>query len=84
MAADEKIVGVLIPPSTGGVIANMALALDRRVAVHLNYTLSERLINECIKIAEVRHVLTTRKIMEKFNFKLLGAPQEDPGLNFSK
>ncbi len=70
LAPDEKIVGILIPPSTGGVIANMAIALDRRVAVHLNYTLSERLINECLKIAGVKHVLTTRKVMEKFNFKL--------------
>lgn len=70
LAPDEKIVGVLIPPSTGGVIANMALALDRRVAVHVNYTLSERLINETLRIADVKHVLTTRKVMEKFNFKL--------------
>ncbi len=67
---DEKNVGVLIPPSTGGVIANMSLSLDHRVAVHLNYTLSERLINECIRIAEIKHVLTTRKVMEKFNFNL--------------
>jgi acyl-[acyl-carrier-protein]-phospholipid O-acyltransferase/long-chain-fatty-acid--[acyl-carrier-protein] ligase len=70
LAPNEKIVGVLIPPSTGGVVTNMALALDRRVAVHLNYTLSEKLINECIKIAEVKHVLTTRKVMEKFKFNL--------------
>jgi acyl-[acyl-carrier-protein]-phospholipid O-acyltransferase/long-chain-fatty-acid--[acyl-carrier-protein] ligase len=70
LADDERIVGVLIPPSTGGVLANMGLALDRRVAVHLNYTLSERLINECIRIAGIKTVLTTRRVLEKFNFNL--------------
>jgi len=70
LSPDEKIVAILAPPSTGAVITNMALALDHRVATNLNYTLSERLVNECLRIADVKHVLTTRKIMEKFNYKL--------------
>lgn len=69
LAADEKVVGVLVPPSSPGVIVNMALALDRRVATNLNYTLSEKLINECVQIAGVKHVLTTRRVIEKFPFK---------------
>jgi 1-acyl-sn-glycerol-3-phosphate acyltransferase len=70
LSPDERCVGVLIPPSVGAVIVNMGLALDRRVAIHLNYTLSERLINACIETAGIRHVLTTRRVMEKFGFNL--------------
>ena len=68
LADDERVVGVLIPPSVGSVAVNMALALDRRVVVNLNYTVSNEIMNACIKEAGIRHVLTTRKVMEKFDF----------------
>lgn len=70
LAADEKNVGVLIPPSVGGAIVNVTLALDKRVAINLNYSLSQDLINFCIRQAGIRHVLTSRKVMEKFDFEL--------------
>jgi 1-acyl-sn-glycerol-3-phosphate acyltransferase len=70
LGADEQNVGVLIPPSLGGAIVNLTLALDRRVAINLNYTLSVELINYCIKKAGIRHVLTSRKVMEKFDLQL--------------
>ncbi len=70
IAKDEIHVGVLIPPSNGGAIVNLALALDRRVAINLNYSLSEEMINECIQQAGIKHVLTSRKVMEKFEFNL--------------
>ncbi|HEX6984407.1 MAG TPA: hypothetical protein VF170_03475, partial [Planctomycetaceae bacterium] len=41
LTADEKNVGVLLPPSVGGAVVNAALAVSRRVAVNLNYTLVE-------------------------------------------
>jgi acyl-[acyl-carrier-protein]-phospholipid O-acyltransferase/long-chain-fatty-acid--[acyl-carrier-protein] ligase len=50
-------------------LANAALALDRRVAVNLNYTVSNEIMNQCIEIAGIRHVLTSRKVMEKFDFQ---------------
>lgn len=70
LTADETHVGVLLPSSVGGVLANAALALDRRVAVNLNYTLSEELNNYCLKLAEVRHVITSRRVMERIPLKL--------------
>jgi len=36
--ADESHVGVLIPPTVGGVIVNLGLALDKRIAINLNYS----------------------------------------------
>ncbi len=67
---NEQTVGVLIPPSLGGVVVNLALALDHRVAVNLNYSLSEDLINNCIEQAGIQQVLTTHKVMEKFDYTL--------------
>lgn len=65
LADDERFVGLLLPPSVGGVVANMALALDRRVPVNLNYTVTTAVINDCIAQAGIQHVLTSRKFMEK-------------------
>lgn len=62
---DEKMVGLLLPPSAGGAIANLAVALAGRVSVNLNYTLSDDVVNFCIKEAGVRTVLTSRKFMDK-------------------
>lgn len=70
LAADEQFVGVLLPPGAGGFLTNMALALDRRVAVNLNYTVSSETMNACIKMAGIKHVLTSRKFMEKMEFTL--------------
>ena len=66
--ADESHVGVLIPPTVGGVIVNLGLALDKRIAINLNYSLSNDLINHCINDAGIKTVLTTRKVADKFNF----------------
>jgi len=67
--ADDKMVGVLIPPSVGGTIANTALTLDHRVAVNLNYTLSAEVMNFCIKDCGITKVLTSRAFMEKRPFE---------------
>jgi acyl-[acyl-carrier-protein]-phospholipid O-acyltransferase/long-chain-fatty-acid--[acyl-carrier-protein] ligase len=68
--ADEQFVGLLLPPATGPVVVNMALALDRRVAVNLNYTLSAEVLNACTQQCGIRRILTSRKVMEKMNFDL--------------
>jgi len=63
-------VGVFVPPSNGGVIANAALALMRKVSVNLNYTMSEDVVDYCIKQCGIKHVLTSRKFLEKKPFQL--------------
>jgi len=66
LQADEKCVGVLLPPTVPGAVVNLALGLSGRVAVNLNYTVSESTINQCIEQAGIKHVLTSRKVIEKF------------------
>ena len=70
LAKDEANVAVLIPPTVGGAIVNLALGLDKRVPVNLNYSLSETLINHCIKESGIKHVLTTKQVADKFKFEL--------------
>ena len=66
---DEKYVGILLPPTVPGAIANFAVSLSGRVAVNLNYTVTNAIVNNCIEQAGIRNILTSRKVMEKFNLQ---------------
>ncbi|MCY2984527.1 MAG: AMP-binding protein [Planctomycetota bacterium] len=66
---DEKFVGVLLPPTVPGAVANLALTLSGRVAVNLNYTVNNAIVDNCIQQAGIRNILTSRKVMEKFNIQ---------------
>ena len=68
LGEDEQYVGMLIPQSVGGAVTNMALALDKRVAVHLNYTVSPEVLNACCAQAGIKTILGSRLAMKKFNF----------------
>ncbi len=70
LGKDEQYVGVLLPPSVGGVIVNMALAFDRRTSANLNYTVSSDVLNHCIKDVGIKHVLTSQKFLSKMDFNL--------------
>ena len=61
---------VLLPPSAGAVVTNLALTLDNRVVVNLNYTLSSEMLNSSIAQAGVRHVLTSRTFLERVPLQL--------------
>ncbi|HEX2283098.1 MAG TPA: AMP-binding protein [Thermomicrobiales bacterium] len=70
LAADERNIGVLLPPTVAAAVANLALALDRRVAVNLNYSLSAELIGFSLKEAGLRHVITSRAFLERMPVEL--------------
>ena len=59
LAADEKMVGVLLPPTAGAAVVNAALALSGRVAVNLNYTSSQAILDLCIERAGLKHVISS-------------------------
>ncbi|MCP4509085.1 MAG: AMP-binding protein, partial [Fuerstiella sp.] len=67
---DDKMVGLLLPPSAGGAVANVAVSMAGRVSVNLNYTLTVDVVNFCIKEAGVKCVITSRKFMEKMPMDL--------------
>ncbi len=70
LASDERHVGILLPPTVGCALANLSVTLCRRVSVNLNYTMSEKDVNNCVRDAGVKHVLTSRKFIEKKPFHL--------------
>jgi acyl-[acyl-carrier-protein]-phospholipid O-acyltransferase/long-chain-fatty-acid--[acyl-carrier-protein] ligase len=65
LSDDERYVGILLPPTNAGVLANAALSIDCRVSVNLNYTTSSDVMNDCLKQCGIRHVITSRRVLEK-------------------
>jgi acyl-[acyl-carrier-protein]-phospholipid O-acyltransferase/long-chain-fatty-acid--[acyl-carrier-protein] ligase len=70
LATDEHNVGVLLPPTVAAAVTNLALALDRRVAVNLNYSLSRELVRYSVKESGLRHVITSRAFQERMPIDL--------------
>jgi acyl-[acyl-carrier-protein]-phospholipid O-acyltransferase/long-chain-fatty-acid--[acyl-carrier-protein] ligase len=70
LQSGEQNVAILLPPSVPATVANFAVAFAGRTSVNLNYTASNAILNQCLKLAEVKHVLTSRKVMEKLDLKL--------------
>jgi len=61
----QKLVGLYLPPSVPGALANYAAFLCGKVPVNLNYTLSETTLADCVKQCEIKTVVTSRKFIEK-------------------
>lgn len=53
-------VGLLMPTSVGGSLANIAVAFLDRVAVNLNYTASLPLVESAIRQCQIRTIITSR------------------------
>ncbi len=67
--AGQNMVGLLLPPSVGGALANWAALLSGKVPVNLNYTLSAEGIASCIQQCEIKTVLTSRVFLEKLKLQ---------------
>ena len=67
---DERNVGILLPQTVGAAVVNAALALSGRVAVNLNYTTSQSILDLCIERARLRHVISTPAFLERVKLSL--------------
>jgi acyl-[acyl-carrier-protein]-phospholipid O-acyltransferase/long-chain-fatty-acid--[acyl-carrier-protein] ligase len=65
LADDEKMVGVLLPPTAGAAVVNAALSLSGRVAVNLNYTATQSILDTCIERAGLRHVISSPVFLKR-------------------
>ncbi|GFO62651.1 acyl-[ACP]--phospholipid O-acyltransferase [Geomonas paludis] len=61
----EEHVGLLLPASAGGVLANLALSMLGRVTVNLNFTASEASLRSGIDQCGIRTVITSRSFLAK-------------------
>jgi len=60
----QRNVAVLLPPGAGGALVNLALALDDRASVNLNYTLENPDLVRMCDVAEVDYVITARRFLK--------------------
>ena len=61
----EPYVGLMVPPSVPAAVANIALLLLGKIPVNLNYSASQGVIDAAVDQAGIKHVVTSRKVLEK-------------------
>lgn len=69
---EQKMVGILLPPSIPGALVNWAALLLGQVPVNLNYTSSNESIASCAKQCELKTVVTSRQFLEKVPLQIPG------------
>ena len=71
LTADEEMVGLLLPTSIGGALANVAVSLNHKVPVNLNFTMGNETLDDCCDLAGIKHIITSKKFLQKMpNLKL--------------
>jgi len=61
----QDMIGVLLPPSVGAALANLAIALLRKPAVNLNYVTSSQARQLAIEECGIKRVITSRTFLYK-------------------
>jgi acyl-[acyl-carrier-protein]-phospholipid O-acyltransferase / long-chain-fatty-acid--[acyl-carrier-protein] ligase len=61
----EQNVGLLLPSSGGGAIASIAILSLGKTLVNLNFTAGKKALHSAAKQAEVKHIYTSRKFLDK-------------------
>src|SRR4051794_10320425 len=62
----EPYVGLFLPPTVAGAVANLALVLRGKIPVNLNYTASQEVVDASIDQCGIRHTLTAAKALGRF------------------
>lgn len=63
-------VGVLVPPSVGGLLVNWAAILMGKIPVNLNYTLSQDGLISCIEQCGLTDVVASSRLMQRLDVEL--------------
>jgi acyl-[acyl-carrier-protein]-phospholipid O-acyltransferase / long-chain-fatty-acid--[acyl-carrier-protein] ligase len=71
----QKMVGILLPPSVGGALVNLAALMLGKIPVNLNYTASNESSASVANQCEIKTVITSQAFLEK-------VPLEVPGEKF--
>jgi acyl-[acyl-carrier-protein]-phospholipid O-acyltransferase / long-chain-fatty-acid--[acyl-carrier-protein] ligase len=61
----EKNVGLLLPSSGGGAIATIAILSLGKTLVNLNFTAGKKALSSAAKQADVKHIYTSKKFLDK-------------------
>src|SRR6266851_1662155 len=65
----QEMVGILLPPSIPGALANLAAMLMGKVPVNLNYTVSNEALASCAKQCNLKSIVTARVFLERVHIQ---------------
>ncbi len=68
----QDMVGIFLPPSVAGALANLAALLAGKVPVNLNYTLSAQALASCARQCNLQTILTSKIFLERVKATLPG------------
>ena len=74
--SNDSMVGILLPASAGGALANIAVSLAGKIPVNLNFTSGQEAMNAAIRQCSIDTILTSRVFLSKANVS------EMPGMVF--
>jgi len=72
LLGEQRMVSVLVPPSVGGALSNIALQLMGRIPVNLNYTASSQTMASCARQCHATHCVTARAFLERLPLEVPG------------
>ncbi len=61
----SRCVGIMLPPSAGAVIANLAVCFLGKVAVNLNFTAGQKAFDLYLEKCEIKHIITARPFLKR-------------------
>lgn len=64
----QEAIGVLLPPTVGAAVANLAIASRGSIPINLNYTLSREAVDQICARAKISTIITSPKMLEKLGW----------------
>ena len=68
----QKMVGILLPPSVGGALVNIAALLMGKVPINLNYTASGEVISSCAQQCKIETVISSAAFLDRVPVRVPG------------
>jgi acyl-[acyl-carrier-protein]-phospholipid O-acyltransferase/long-chain-fatty-acid--[acyl-carrier-protein] ligase len=65
LMSNQQNVGILLPASSGAVLANLAVLINGKTVVNLNYTAAPSVVALSMERAEIKTVLTAKRFLTK-------------------
>ena len=62
---NQKNIGIYMPTSLGGVVANLAVTLSGKTVVNLNWTASPDAMKSAVKQSRIKTIVTSRRFLQK-------------------
>ncbi len=70
----EQNIGLLLPTSAGGAIANMAVLCLGKTIVNLNYTASSHAMQSAVQQADLKRIYTSKRFLDKLKERGIDIP----------